>query len=378
MERKSLTATLLFKNLYMSSHSENRFANIDLMETIAIIMMLTYHCYLYSADFINNTGAIYYIRYFFNAFLSPCVCIFFFANGYLLFSKDFNLKKHIFKTIRLAIITLIWALLKIFLLMPIKNEYLSLSEIPEALWNWKNGWINSLWFLTALVCIYIFFPLLKNAFDNNKNIFKYFFVILGVLTIGNTFLNHMLTVLLNVLLHKSTAIVGVNLFNNFNPFRGMLGYTMFYFMLGGILYDSKDRIISISPKKRNILAILVMLISSTCLFLLGLCYSHATNSIFDIVWYGYDSVCTCLNVICIYTLTISYNKDLKLITLISSSTMGVYLIHEFILHSTRPYIYEYPALCCFTFDFIYAIILLAVCVFITYIIKKIPIVRKLV
>ena len=75
-------------------------------------------------------------------------------------NRSFDLKKHIIKIVKIIVLTLIWAVITLILLMPINNEYSSVREYVVSLWNLKMRWINHLWYMGALVCIYIFFPLL--------------------------------------------------------------------------------------------------------------------------------------------------------------------------------------------------------------------------
>lgn len=77
--------------------NSKRLTYIDLLESIAIFFVLLYHSRLYATDFLSDSSISNYISYFSTTILSTCVPLFFFANGYLLFSKPFVLKKHIFK-----------------------------------------------------------------------------------------------------------------------------------------------------------------------------------------------------------------------------------------------------------------------------------------
>ena len=138
---------------------KKRLTHIDLLELIAMFFVILYHSTLYPYDFLAEHNFANYILYFCRTILSTCVPLFFFANGYLLFRKEFVLREHILKIIRLSVLTLMWAIITLLLLQPIKQETLSLTEFIKAIWNWKLGWINHLWYMGALICIYIFFPL---------------------------------------------------------------------------------------------------------------------------------------------------------------------------------------------------------------------------
>ncbi len=370
----------IFQKILYNEKIENkkRESHIDLLKVIAILLVIIYHSTLYGNDIISEPTPINYIQYLFKTTLSPCVCLFFLANGYLLFNRDLNLKKHIYKTVHLIILCGIWGIGKILIFMPIKNEYLSLSQIIKDLLNWKMGWINSLWFLGALVCIYILFPILKVAYDKNKKIFYYFVSICTILTFGNTLLNEIGTIFCNVVLNKNITLQGYNFFNIFNPFRNICGYSFVYFCVGGCIYNYKEKILNINPLKRNLISLITLVISCLGLWAMGIYYSKISNEMWDVVWNGYDTIFTFINVICIYILCLNLNKDIGIIRLISCNTLGIYLIHEIIINLTIQHILSYPICCNIIFNIIYAIIVAIICLVISLILKKIPVVKKLV
>ncbi len=72
-----------------------RYDSIDLIECIAMLFVVMYHSTTVPYDF--NQSAYECVNYFIRAILSTCVPLFFFANGYLLINKKFDLKKHLKK-----------------------------------------------------------------------------------------------------------------------------------------------------------------------------------------------------------------------------------------------------------------------------------------
>ncbi len=267
---------------------------------------------------------------------------------------------------------------KISILMPIKNEFLSLKEIIKILWRQEVGWINSLWFLGALVCLYILFPLLKVVYDHSKKIFFYFIIVCAILTFGNALLNEGATIFLTTILHKSTTLQGANFFNIFNPFRGTYGYAFVYFCVGGFFYQIKDKILSFKPLKRNIMAVLIMAASCLCLWGIGICYSKYSGEIWDVVWNGYDTIFTFTNVICIFVLCLNLKKDITIIRTISCNTLGIYFMHEIFIFLTKSTIEKYPFFCNIPFNIVYAIGILLICLIISLIMRRISFIRRLI
>lgn len=355
-----------------------RYASIDLLETVAILLVIIYHSTIYSWDIVNGQGIVPYINYFLRTLLSPCVALFFFANGFLLFNRELNLRKHIFKTISLVILCGVWGLIKILILMPIRNEFLSPADIIKGVWTWKEGWIHSLWFIGTLVCIYVFFPLLKVAYDNNRKVFYYFVIVCAVLTFGNVLINQAGTIFLTYILNKPTVLQGRNVFNFFNPFRNLYGYAFVYFCIGGCFYKVKDAVLSIRPLKRNLIALATMLLSCLGLWGVGIAYSKAANDMWDLVWNGYDTIFTFVNVLCIFILCTNWRKDLTIFRIISANTLGIYFIHEIFIQLTRGAIVQYWYLRNIPFNIVYAVLILLLSLAITLILRRIPVLNRLV
>ena len=133
-----------------------RLSHIDLLESIAILFVVFYHGPLYSYNFLQHNTATNYLLYYARTILSICAPLFFFVNGYLLLNKPFDLKKHVKKTVRLVVLTFVWA----FMLMPvyllINGEPLSMETVRLAVLNLDVNWrMNYFWFTGSLVCIYI-------------------------------------------------------------------------------------------------------------------------------------------------------------------------------------------------------------------------------
>ena len=356
----------------------SRYYYIDLLESIAIFMVIAFHATNYEFDFVNDSSnVIFYIRYFYRTILSCCVPLFFFANGYLLLNREFNLKKHILKILRLIIITVIWGMIELFLFMYIKNEPLSFNDFMVGLWTFKRGWISHLWYIPALVVIYLLFPLIKNVYDNRRDIFYYFIIISAILTFGNVFLNIIISISSH-LITGNEVIYSQNWFNEFNVFRDIYGYSFVYFCVGGIAGDIINKFKFL---EKTICNIVVIILSMLGLFLLGIVLSKVQNKVWDVVWYGYDSVFTFINVICIFSLCKKYNgKDClfrKIITFISVNTLGIYLIHALYFRAFAPRIADISIISNIPGNLCYSILILFLSLGTVLIIKNIPLLKYL-
>lgn len=364
----------------------SRYDHIDLLEFIAMLFVIIYHGTTAPFDFEEKESVIRYVNYLIRPILSTCVPIFFLANGYLLFGKPLNLRKHIKKTVKIIVITVIWRILTVaglLLLIPGNENGYSIKEFCLEVLKADQGYISHLWFMGALVCIYIFFPLLKAAYDNNMKVFIYFICVCALMTFGNKFLNMLMTLLKYAFAGNMIGMEDVNYFNMFNPFVGICGYTFVYFGIGGVLYHFQSQIKEKTNIKHSCIAISGIVCSVMALAGWGIFRSRVSGEIWDIVWNGYDTFFTLINVLLIYFLSLNYRPPAgsisgRFIRVISCNTLGIYFLHVIFLYPTLAYIKEIPVFCNIGMNVIYALAVMYISVLTALIIKKIPWIREIV
>lgn len=367
-----------------------RIAWIDLLETIAIFSVVLCHCTAHIANTsLNEASAGFYLHYALRSIVAVCVPLFFFANGFLLLRHEFNLKHHIYKIIKYTVIAIIWYALTLAFLLFLHRDQVAEEGITAAISNLKYG-ITHLWYLGALVCLYIFFPLLKVVYDHHRQVFIYFTIICTVITFGNTILNHLLTFYSTFISHQDLIYTDTNFLNIFNPFRGTYGYTFVYFCLGGIAAYYFDKIIAFSRQKRNFFAVIGLIVGWVGLFGIGLLYSKASGQIWDNIWYGYDTIFALLSVISIFLLCVNWQRDNIILRTISQNTLGIYLIHmliiytlttffaSFIMKYASPLSTSVPFIVSFLGVIIYTVVVLIISLILSIILKKLPLVKHLV
>ncbi len=362
--------------------SRPRFDHIDLLEFFAIFAVLIYHSYIYPWEFNVLSDPAAPMNYNCMGILSVCVPLFFLTNGYLLFNRPLDIRKHLRKTLRMIVLTILWAVGCMLLLMPVKQEFLSLPEIIYGIMTWKEGWIHHLWFMGALVCLYIFFPLLKTAYDHQPKAFYYFLIFCAVMTFGNKLLN-MAAVLAKYVLTGVGTDFQTNWFNIFNPFSGMYGYAFVYFGLGGLLYQWESRIREWLNGRRLTLLTALMVLSCILMAVWGQFYYRITGIFWDIVFKGYDTVFVFLNVLVIYCISLYYRPKTstmltKFVALVSKNTLGIYFLHQLLFYATVEQLKAFPLLCTLPGGILYSFAVLCLCTLITWYFKKLPILRLLV
>lgn len=217
--------------------------------------------------------------------------------------------------------------------------------------------------------------MIKSVYDNQKKIFYFFTIAAAVFTFGNTLLAYGGSLFIDLFFNE-TIISRRNIFNMFNPFRGIYGYSFVYFCVGGIAREKEN--IIINAKHRIGISFSCILVSCLLLFGLGVFFSNTKGKLWDVVWNGYDTIFTFINVICIYALCLGYNGKLPIIKIISCNTLGIYFIHNIIIRLTKEYVIQIPGVHTVVGNIAYACVVIILCLSITLIIKKIPVLKHLV
>lgn len=361
----------------MEYNKKERYEFIDLLKAIAVFLVVMGHNSNLRTDFLESGSLFTYFNYFTRIFLCVCVPTFFFVNGALLLNKSFNLKKHINRIISIIIITVFWAIITLLVLMPIKGEYMSLIEFAKSLWNWRIDWINYLWFMQALVTIYIFFPLIKVAYDKEINCLYFFLAIAFIMSFGNVLLSNCANII-EFIIGKNYIEGNFNFFNKFNVFDSIYGYAFVYFILGGLFLKNKDKFYEDKWKK---IAIGVIGVSLALLTAYGILMSKSNGAMYNIIWVGFEMIPTLGMVIAMYILSLRYkgkSKLSKFISLVSQNSFGIYLTHWTWSFFFIKYMKRLPYSDNILAAIIYAMFLLLISLLTVLLIKKVPLIKKLI
>lgn len=351
---------------------------LDLLETIAISLVVVFHGRIYPENILEPQSMFDYLGYYFNTISSVCVPLFFFVNGFLLFNKPFNLKNHLFKILHLIVLVIVWALIKMIVFMIIRGDYLSPFQLLQYAFTWHRGWTNSLWFIGALVCVYLVFPLFKLAYNHNKKVFLFSVIVIVVLTFGKTLINELITIMSPIILKKQIAINDKNFFTMFNPFSGICWYCLVVFCIGGLFYQCFDKIINVTKWKRNFTSIVVFVAASFILMFIGVTYTFANNEIWDITFNSFQSIFSLICTLCVVVLALNYKSNNRLVISISKNTLGIYFIHEFFLAIIIPFVSNIEWCCNWGFSVCVSVVALLLSLLVSMFIDKVPMVNKLV
>ena len=89
--------------------SGERFAGLDLLKAIAILLVVFVHDNDIFIDFLSRPDIWTYTNYGLYSLVALCVPILFLVNGALVMNKPFDAKRFFLKTLKIAGLTVIWA-----------------------------------------------------------------------------------------------------------------------------------------------------------------------------------------------------------------------------------------------------------------------------
>nr|WP_210462527.1 hypothetical protein [Rufibacter roseolus] len=116
------------------------------------------------------------------------------------------------------------------------------------------------------------------------------------------------------------------------------------------------------------------------LFSYGVMASVRQNSILDLVWSGYDTVFTLINVVAIFVLVLPYKHQGalgKVVTLVGKNSLGIYFIHIIIGSLLEPYYKPMAFSATLGMNVGYTMVILFSSLLAVWALRKIPVVRSL-
>lgn len=358
---------------------KSRLHHIDLLKCIAIYFVLVFHCTLYNNTVYPGMPWMALLRYFSRSILSVCVPLFFFVNGYLLLSRPMDLKKYTLKVLHLMVITCFWVLFLLLVLQPYYEYYYTWDSFWKSCWELRDGWNNHLWYMSSLISLYLIFPILKSAYDGNRKAFYWFACVVIFQVFGSSTTDLGVTAY-RVLARNEYYMHYNNLpvFYMFNPFSHRPGLALAYFCTGGILWELEQNLLEIPSWRRNLAAGVGLLFCCGVFSILGWRFSLCQGQVWDLVWNGYNTVFILGSVLCLYVLSLNWRREIILVKLISSNTLGIYLIHDLLHKWLTPYVTQFVVMQSLPGTLVYAAGLLLISLGVCLVMRKIPVVKYLI
>ena len=294
--------------------------NLDFIRVLSMFLVIVIHVSnIYSRDIINISTTSYFFATLFNAIARVAVPLFFMISGALLIGKDHDDEKNYIKRIKKLVITLLsWTIIyyvwDIFIMgynKPLIATLFRTSFAPIK---------AHLWFMYALISIYLILPFVRKIFKNTNSNEDKLFIYLWIFFTGIVYV-----------LRLFIGAIGFNV-QILYPVPLVQGtYYFGYFVLGHIIYKYLNKV---KLNRNQILSIFS--INIFIIFIITFIVSIITNKYYEAL-FAYRSVFYILasSSIMILLLKNKYilkRKVIKFIDYIAPYSFGIYLSHVIFLN----------------------------------------------
>lgn len=281
--------------------------NLDILKVLACVGVVLLHTTMGGFKEAGSWNLLTYL-YYLGTYSIP---LFFMVNGYLLLGKREITYSYILQKVKWILITvsswtfIVWLFKRDFTENLIKKIVGSLIQ---------KGYFFQFWFFGALMLIYICLPILKKFLNSRRS---YLYILSVLLVIGLIF------ELANIVLKMPIQTYVLQTFR--------LWTWLFYYLLGGFIaqFDKDDIIKNRFKKWMKVVVVLLFLISPLILFFLAKTTYHNffAEYFYDILFVKVVNLGIFLTIL---TLTVNEKRSECIVSL-SNQTMGVFIIHTYIM-----------------------------------------------
>lgn len=320
----------------------------DYLRIVSMIMVIIVHVSnVYSRSFGVISNKSFLISLGFNTISRISVPIFLMISGALLLDRSFNKTKYWKRIIKYLILIVSWDI--IYLVW----EYLYLGITYNQLYRLLvNPYRAHLWFLYTILVLYILQPVLKWIMDHankqTKIVLFIIWILFSILSITNSFIANTFTIF---------SYIG-------------------YFILGKHVYQwAKEK----DLKKYTGIMIITIIICCMMSIILNYLFSIKYNRFYNL-FFAYRTPFIFIASVSFYVMMISNIKKEKIspiVNLLSSSSLGVYLIHGIFLDITIQSFY-YQRVNSLIGIPLFSIIILICSVLVVWLLRKIKIIKGII
>lgn len=303
----------------------NRITGPDLCKLLGAILVIYYHLvFPFYPDVVSpglRPGHIFYIL---ATGMSICVPLFFTSSGALTLKKDVDLKTNIRRCIHLFFLLVFWAVFSLGSVLLLRSEWYGWKEFLRILRDLRVGYIQHLWYMPSFLMLMLMAPVLQTLRRHNPKVLLYLAGVIFLFTFGDKLLNDG-EYLARWILGKTGYTGSRNFFGYTNFFIYHYWYMFVYFILGDLLMEKQEQLKK--HKKWVILSIPLMIL---CLGSIALIKSKVRLTVFDPVFYNYQSPFTLVLTGAIFLLLLWWECPGWLARLgksLAQVSLGVYLIH---------------------------------------------------
>jgi len=301
----------------------------------------------------------------YDSLVRMCVPLFFILSGSLLLEKKENISIFFTKRISKVFLPLIiWSILYILWKMYYEGSssisfysFYSLALTPA---------YYHLWFLYAIIGLYLYVPILRVLVQNSNNELLYYFIALWFFAVS-------IVPIFEKITHIDNRI-------DLKMISGYVGYLVIGHLLGNMR----------ATRKKFYLSLLIFVFTVVVTAVMTYVFTVKNEGVFFGYFYSYLSPNIIIMSVSVF-ISIKYFSEnarifesilfQKLIRSLSSASLGIYLIHTMVLFVLKKGDFGI-SLSSFSYSAIYAVPITAITTFslsffIIYFIKKIPIIKQI-
>lgn len=346
--------------------SKKRTYYLDILRILACIFVVINHseAHVFKSIDISLTWCISMFKF---LLCKVAVPIFFMISGALLLKKEESYVKTFWRIARMIVILFICSVILPYV---VKLKIPSLKDLVHSTISAiRKPYFTAYWYLYATIALYIMTPILRKLVKNmSDKDFKYYFVVwflyTGLLPMISQFINIEITGYFNLSL--------------FNVYIG-------YYILGYYINNLESKSIEKIKIWQYLCLIFIPIIINFILTFISTKMDGKTSLILD----GYNYITVMISSIGIFGIARKMFENRKIandlvsssITEIGKCTFGIYLIHIFLLDRTYNLIYANFLNLGINFEiaaFTWQLIVIVIALVLVYIIRRIPLVNKLI
>lgn len=370
-----------------------RLRSLDAIKTLAMLFVCCYHfSALGDIPYAESMPLVTLVRRFYRCPLGMCIPLFMMVNGALLLTRPFDCRKHVRRTLMLCLQFVVWRAVTVAALS-YHGQVDLLADGVSALVNrmvFFDGApgvnIVHLWFMPALIGVYVLFPALKALFDQawqDEEMGRGLACLVGSI------------VLLCIVIPEYELLKGVEPHlarlnvahvSTLSPLPRLLGAMVAYFCLGGVVMQQRERLRSISSRAMaGVLAVGWLL-----LFAEWFVRNRETAGGYDSVFGSYNSLGGLLMTLPTFVLVMRcedwlgrHPRICAYTGFIGKNTLGIYYLHWILATCVRTPDYNYvmhwvwqlpPGI---PTDLLKGFYLMTISAAVCTLLKRVPVVRKL-
>ncbi len=293
----------------------NRKINIEFIRVFAIgltIMIHVSNIYIIRYPNIGNQEFLSAVTY--NSLARVCVPLFFMISGIFSLRGEYNRKKYCGRILRFVSVLIIWSIIYY-----LDNYGFTLKNVGKIFVKsiFESGATSRhLWFMYAIIGLYIALPFIQNMCKNMTKEQEKLFLILWLVLSG----------LDSVYVPIASRIVGADIRVNYPVPIINATYYLGYFVSGHILYERfKDMK---ATGKKNLFCILGYVVSTVLSIVITYFVSVKENAYFDaMTWYR--GILVIIAAFSLFLLVVINEEKIKspIILKFSELSFGIYLVH---------------------------------------------------